>query len=91
MLWSTSISATRSAPRIEVAHVAGRPRAHHLDDTPDRRHHARHPSEGEPRGDERHDLAIGGIRMGAMDELDGIGRRVLDVEGVVLPVEDRLQ
>ena len=66
---STSISATRSAPRIqrcttgvsarasrrgiEVADVARRVRAHHVDDAPDRRHHAGDAPERQPRGDER--------------------------------------
>ena len=79
------------APGIELADVARRRRAHHLGDASDRRHHAGDAPEGEPRGDERHDLAIGGVGAGAVDELDGVGRRILDVERLVLPVEDRLQ
>ena len=81
----------RVAAGIEVADVARRMRAHHLDDASDRRHHAGDAPERQPRGDEADELAVGRIRRRPVHELDGIGRRILDVERLVLRVEDALQ
>ncbi len=74
----------RVAAGIEVADVARRVRAHHLDDASDRRHHAGDAPERQPRGDERR-RARGrrDPRWRPVHELDGIGRRILDVERLV--------
>ena len=71
---------------VEVAHEAGRMRAHHREQRLDRLQHAGHAAEGEPCRTEADDLAIL-WRAETPDDVDWIGGRRHMVEGLVEAVE----